>query len=62
MNLLGYLFPREADHYRRLGEETGLSRIWAGIHYVSDVETGWEMSPRLLQKILPRAESDGSAP
>ena len=39
MNLLGYLFPREAGHYRRLGEETGLSRIWAGIHYASDVET-----------------------
>lgn len=60
MNLLGYLFPREAEHYRRLGEETGLSRLWAGIHYMSDIETGWEMSRKLLQKVVARAESDGS--
>jgi membrane-associated phospholipid phosphatase len=59
-NLLGYLFPREAEHYRRLGEEIGLSRMWAGIHYRSDIETGWEMSRRLLQKVIERAESDGS--
>lgn len=60
MNILGYLFPREAGHYRRLGQETGLSRIWAGIHYLSDIETGWEMSEKLLQKVVARAESDGS--
>jgi hypothetical protein len=59
-NLLGYLFPREAEHYRRVGEEIGLSRIWAGIHYRSDVEAGWEMARRLLEKVVARAESDGS--
>jgi membrane-associated phospholipid phosphatase len=59
-NLLGYLFPREAEHYRRIGEEIGLSRMWAGIHYRSDVEAGWEMARKLLQKIIERAESDGS--
>jgi membrane-associated phospholipid phosphatase len=59
-NLLGYLFPREADHYRRVAEEIGLSRIWAGIHYRSDVEVGWEMARKLLQKVVERAESDGS--
>lgn len=59
-NLLGYLFPREAEFYRWVGEETGLSRIWAGIHYRSDVEVGWAMSRKLLQKVVERAESDGS--
>jgi membrane-associated phospholipid phosphatase len=59
-NLLGYLFPREAEYYRRIGEEIGLSRMWAGIHYRSDIETGWEMARRLLQKVVERAESDGS--
>jgi hypothetical protein len=59
-NLLGYLFPREAEHYRRIGEEIGLSRMWAGIHYRSDIETGWEMGRKLLQKVVERAESDGS--
>ncbi|MFN0170616.1 MAG: vanadium-dependent haloperoxidase [Bryobacteraceae bacterium] len=59
-NLLGYLFPREAEYYRRIGEEVGLSRIWAGIHYRSDVQVGWEMARKLLQKVVERAESDGS--
>jgi membrane-associated phospholipid phosphatase len=59
-NLLGYLFPREAEYYRRIGEEIGLSRIWAGIHYRSDVETSWEIARKLLQKVIARAESDGS--
>jgi membrane-associated phospholipid phosphatase len=59
-NLLGYLFPQEAPYYRQVAEEIGLSRMWAGIHYRSDVETGWEMARRLLQKVVARAESDGS--
>ncbi len=59
-NLLGYLFPREAGFYRGLGEEIGLSRIWAGIHYRSDIEAGWAMARQLLQKVIERAESDGS--
>ena len=59
-NLLGYLFPREAEYYRRIGEEIGLSRIWAGIHFRSDVEAGWDMARKLLQKVIDRAESDGS--
>jgi len=59
-NLLGYLFPREAEYYRRIGEEIGLSRTWAGIHYRSDIEAGWEMARKLLRKAVERAESDGS--
>lgn len=61
-NLLGYLFPREAEFYRAMGEEIGLSRIWAGIHYRSDVEVGWDMARKLLRKVIERAESDGSNP
>ena len=59
-NLLGYLFPREADYYRRIGQEIGLSRNWAGVHYMSDIQTGWDMSRKLLQKVIERAESDGA--
>lgn len=59
-HLLGYLFPREAEYYRQLGEEIGNSRMWAGIHYRSDVETGWEMARKLFEKVRAYAESDGS--
>jgi hypothetical protein len=33
---------------------------WAGVHYRSDVEVGWEMAQKLLQKVIARAKSDGS--
>jgi membrane-associated phospholipid phosphatase len=59
-NLLGYLFPAEAEYYRRLGEEIGLSRMWAGIHYRSDIVAAWEMAQQLLAKVIVRADSDGS--
>jgi len=59
-HLLGYLFPREAEYYRQLGEEIGNSRMWAGIHYRSDVEAGWEMAARLFAKVRAYAEADGS--
>jgi membrane-associated phospholipid phosphatase len=59
-NLLGYLFPGESEHYRRLGEEMGMSRMWAGIHYRSDIVAAWDMARRLLAKVIERAESDGS--
>lgn len=59
-NLLGYLFPGESEYYRRLGDEMGMSRIWAGIHYRSDVTAAWEMARQLLVKVVERAESDGS--
>jgi hypothetical protein len=60
-HVLGYLFPRDAEYYRQIGEEIGRSRMWAGIHYRSDVEAGWEMARRLFEKIRARAESDGSS-
>jgi hypothetical protein len=59
-NLLGYLFPGESEQYRRLGEEMGMSRMWVGIHYRSDIVAAWDMARRLLAKVIERAESDGS--
>jgi membrane-associated phospholipid phosphatase len=60
VHLLGYLFPREAEYYRQLAEEIGNSRMWAGIHYRSDIVAGWEMGRQLFEKIKARADSDGS--
>jgi hypothetical protein len=34
---VGYLFPRDAQALNALAEEAGQSRIWAGIHFLTDV-------------------------
>ena len=34
--------------------------MWAGIHYRSDIEAGWEMARKLFEKIRAYAGSDGS--
>src|SRR5262249_20899191 len=38
--VLGYLFPRDAEAFATLGERAAESRIWAGIHYRSDIAAG----------------------
>jgi hypothetical protein len=38
--VLGHFFPAERDRLRQVAEEAGISRIYAGIHYRFDVETG----------------------
>jgi membrane-associated phospholipid phosphatase len=58
--LLAYLFPRDADYYLQLGEEIGSSRMWAGIHYRSDIEAGFALAKNVLAKVVEHAENDGS--
>jgi membrane-associated phospholipid phosphatase len=41
--LVGAMFPQEAAYWQYLGEEAGLSRIYGGIHYPSDEQTGAQM-------------------
>lgn len=38
--VLSYLFPRDAAAIQALAAESGLSRIYAGIHYRFDIEAG----------------------
>src|SRR5918993_898761 len=40
--VLSYLFPREAARYAGWAREWGESRFWAGIHFRSDIDAGWE--------------------
>jgi hypothetical protein len=59
--ILAYLFPDEAGYFRSRGEEAGLSRLWAGIHFRSDHEAGLAMGKALARKLIAIAEQDGSA-
>src|SRR5262249_25259713 len=58
--MLAYLFPVHADEIRQIGFEGGESRIWAGIHYQIDLDSGREVGKSVAQKFIDWANSDGS--
>ncbi len=60
--VLGYLFPRDAEYFAALGERATESRIWAGIHYRSDIDEGRKLALAVADKVIGRAKQDGSEP
>src|SRR5262245_45437967 len=58
--LVGYMFLQEAAHWRYLGEEAGLSRLYGGIHYPSDERVGNQMGKRLGALAIQRDQRNGS--
>ncbi|MFN0123295.1 MAG: vanadium-dependent haloperoxidase [Blastocatellia bacterium] len=58
--VLMYLFPREAAFFRAQAVEAGESRIWAGIHYRSDIVAGEAIGKAVAEKVIARARADGS--
>ena len=56
--VLGYLFPRDAGDFATLGERAAESRIWAGIHYRSDIVAGRELALAVANKVIERARHD----
>jgi len=58
--ILGYLFPRDTAKLAALGEEAAESRIWAGIHYRSDIVAGVALGRAVANKVIHRAQTDGA--
>ena len=58
--VLAYLFPREADFFTAQAQEAGFSRLWAGIHFRSDIEAGLGIGRAVAQRVIERAKNDGS--
>jgi membrane-associated phospholipid phosphatase len=58
--VLGYLFPRDAEAFAALGERAAASRIWAGIHYRSDIIAGRQLALAVADKVIERAKHDGA--
>jgi membrane-associated phospholipid phosphatase len=58
--VLGHLFPRDAAALMALGRESGESRVWAGIHYPSDVAAGQQLAERVAGRAIERARADGA--
>ncbi len=60
--VLAYLFPRDAKTLNGMADQAAESRIWAGIHFRTDVVTGLTLGRNVAQKVIEYAESDGSTP
>ena len=58
--ILGYLFPRDAAALAALAEEAAESRVWAGIHYRSDIVAGKALGRAVAEKVIARAQRDGA--
>ena len=58
--VLAYLFPDEAKYIQDKADEAGMSRIWAGIHYRSDVEVGLKLGRRVGDLVIEWAKTDGA--
>jgi hypothetical protein len=58
--VLGYVFPRDAADFAKLGERAAESRIWAGIHYRSDIDAGRQVAIGVADKVIARAKQDGA--
>ena len=58
--VLGHLFPREAARYASWAREVGESRLWAGIHFRSDIDAGYEIGRGVGAMVIDRAKRDGA--
>lgn len=58
--VLAHLFPEDAAALMTLARESGESRVWAGIHYPSDVAAGQQLAERVAGRAIERAREDGA--
>jgi hypothetical protein len=56
--VLTYLFPHDAEYFRERAVEAAMSRIWAGIHFRSDIEAGLALGRSVGQLVVARAMHD----
>ncbi|HSS94729.1 MAG TPA: phosphatase PAP2 family protein [Candidatus Dormibacteraeota bacterium] len=59
--ILAYLFPREAASINQTADDFAVSRLWAGIHYRTDIDAGLKLGRDAAGEVIKRAQTDGSA-
>ena len=57
--VLGHLFPRDSPRFDALALEASESRLWAGIHFRSDLVAGRALGRRVAARVIQRAPIDG---
>jgi membrane-associated phospholipid phosphatase len=58
--VLAAMFPVEAQRFTDMADEAASSRIWAGIHFRSDIDTGLGLGRAVAQRVVDRSRADGS--
>jgi hypothetical protein len=59
-SVLSYLFPSGAAGFGAMRDEAGISRLYGGIHFPSDIEAGKTHGNRIATYTLNFARSDGA--
>jgi membrane-associated phospholipid phosphatase len=55
--VLAYLFPSDSKDIEAKARQAADSRMWAGIHYRSDIEVGLALGQSVAQLVIERAEA-----
>jgi hypothetical protein len=58
--VLSYLFPASASTFDAMADEAGISRLYGGIHYRSDIENGKAHGRRIGTHVVELAKRDGA--
>jgi membrane-associated phospholipid phosphatase len=58
--VLGELFPRDAEFFTQVADDESWSRMWAGIHFRTDIEVGRDLGHSVGQVVVERARQDGA--
>lgn len=58
--VLGHLFPQGAASFAAMADEAGISRLYGGIHYRSDIERGKAHGQRIGAVVVSAARADGA--
>jgi membrane-associated phospholipid phosphatase len=58
--ILAHLFPREAASITAKADDNAMSRLWAGIHFPSDIEAGLTLGRRVAELVIDRVRTDGA--
>ena len=58
--ILGHIIPEKAAAYSSMAQEASLSRMYGGIHYRSDCETGLTVGKNVGNYAVQRASIDGA--
>jgi hypothetical protein len=58
--VLGHLFPTRAAEFTAMADEAGISRLYGGIHYRSDITEGKAHGLRIGAVVVRAAQRDGA--